>query len=320
MRSNFMGKKRVSFIIVTWNNENEIEKCLDTLKEYTKVPYQVIVVDNLSKDHTCDIISKRYPEVQLIRSKENLGFAKGNNLALGVVTTPYLCFINPDVILTEDITGPALKILDSDKSVGLVTNKLYNADGSHQATTGRFTDYISILVSVGHLTRFLPNSLKMNFCPEHYKLDRGYFYPDWVIGAEMFMRTADAKEIGGFSTDYYMYIEDMDICWKVRHQLNKLVYYNADVSMVHLGGVSEKQNRSYSKQEKLYTNTFLFCQKFYGRKKAVNLFDFWEKLYNIRVFFLYALSMLSKGQDFIKHDKSILKILESILEIEKIKN
>ena len=307
-----MDKELVSFIIVTWNNENEIEKCLDTLKQYTKVPYKVIIVDNLSKDHTCDIISKRYPEVQLIRSKENLGFAKGNNLALCIVSTPYLCFINPDVILTEDITGPALRILDSNKSIGLVTNKLYNADGSDQATVGRFTDYISILVSVGHLNYFLPNGLRKSFCPEHYKITSGHFYPDWVIGAEMFMRTSDAKKIGGFSTDYYMYMEDMDICWKVRHHLNKRVYYNADVSMIHLGGMSEKQNRNYSKQEKLYINTFLFCKKFYGQKKAMNLFDLWGKLYSIRVFFLYALNILGRGQDLMQHDRSILKILRTM--------
>lgn len=307
-----MNKELVSFIIVTWNNENEIEKCLDTLRQYTKVSYQVIVVDNLSEDHTCGIISQRYPDVKLIKSKENLGFAKGNNLALDIVSTPYLCFINPDVILTEDITEPALKVLDSDRSIGLVTNKLYNADGSNQATTGRFTDYISILVSVGHLDFFLPNGLKKIFCPEHYKINRGHFYPDWVIGAEMFMRTTDAKKIGGFSTDYYMYMEDMDICWKVRHQLNKRVYYNADVSMIHLGGVSEKQNRSYSKREKLYINTFLFCKKFYGQQKAMSLFNFWRKLYSIRVFFLYALNILGKGHDLLKHDRNTLEILRSM--------
>ena len=106
------NNKLITFVIVTWNNEKQIEACLDTLAKYTITPHEIIVVDNVSEDKTCDIISRRYPFVRLIKSKENLGFARGNNLALKEVRTPYLCFINPDVILTEDIASPAINILN----------------------------------------------------------------------------------------------------------------------------------------------------------------------------------------------------------------
>lgn len=309
-----MEKNVITFIIVTWNNEKQIEACLDTLTKYTSVPHEVIIVDNVSKDNTCSIISQKYPFVRLVKSKENLGFAKGNNLALNKVETPYLCFINPDVILTEDITQPAIKILDQNKNIGLVTNKLCNADGSDQLTTGRFTDFISILVSVCHLSHIIPNLLKKSLCPEYYKINHGYFFPDWVIGAEMFMRTSDAKTIGGFSTDYYMYMEDMDICWKVRHQLQKQVLYNADVSMIHLGGASEKQNTSYLKQEKLYRNTFLFCKKYYGEEQAYKLYRFFLNLYKMRYNILYPFSFSNKINNLIKHDKKIINILIRVFD------
>lgn len=307
-----MDNELITFIIVTWNNEKQIEKCLDTLVKYTSVPYKIIVVDNVSKDNTCSIISQKYPFIRLIKSEENLGFAKGNNLALNEVETPYLCFINPDVILTEDITQPAIKILNQNKNIGLVTNKLCNVDGSDQLTTGRFTDFISILVSVCHLSRFIPNFFKKSLCPEYYKINHGCFFPDWVIGAEMFMRTTDVKAIGGFSTDYYMYMEDMDICWKVRHQLQKQVLFNADVSMIHLGGASEKQNLSYSKQEMLYKNTFLFCQKFYGKQKAYEILNFIIMLYKVRITLLFPIKQLGQNNRLSRHDEEILCILKKI--------
>ncbi|ALG41883.1 glycosyl transferase family 2 [Megasphaera elsdenii CAG:570] len=307
-----MNEKLVTFIIVTWNNEHQIEACLDTLKKFTTTYYDVIIVDNVSKDHTCDIISEKYPDVQLIKSKENLGFAKGNNLALKKVSTPYLCFLNPDVILTEDITEPALRILEKYRDIGLVTNKLYNADGSKQETTRRFTDLTSVFVSGFHLAHILPNTLRRKLAPEYFKINEGYFFPDWVIGAEMFMRTAEAKQIGGFSTEYYMYTEDMDICKKIQSQLHKKIFYNADVSMIHLGGASEKQNRSYSKQEKIYANTFVFCEKFYGRKKALRIYECIIFIYEFKMTLLYPFSFFSKIRNLISHNKKIVKGLKKI--------
>lgn len=177
-----MDNGLITFIIVTWNNERQIEACLETLTQYTTVPHEIIIVDNVSQDRTCDIIVQKYPFVQLIKCKENLGFAKGNNLALKKVTSPYICFINPDVILTEDITLPAINILSQYKNVGLVTNKLCNSDGSNQLTTGRFTDLVSILISVCHLSLFIPNPLRKTLCPEYYKIEHGVFFPNWVIG------------------------------------------------------------------------------------------------------------------------------------------
>lgn len=307
-----MDNGLITFIIVTWNNEKQIEKCLDTLEQFTTVPHKIIIVDNVSTDETCNIVIKKYPLVQLIKSNENLGFAKGNNIALKKVQTPYVCFINPDVILTEDITLPAINILEQDKNIGLVTNKLCNVDGSDQLTTGRFTDLVSILVNICHLYHFIPNPFRKTLCPEYYKIENGVFSPDWVIGAEMFMRTSDAKIVGGFSTDYYMYMEDMDICWKVWHQLNKKILYNADVSMIHLGGASEKQNQSYSKQEKIIINTFIFCEKYYGKKKADRFHKFIMTLYRIRRLLIYPFKVINKGNSLLEHDKNILNILKSL--------
>ena len=69
----------ITFIIVTWNNEDQIEECIQTVMKYTLVPYHIIIVDNQSSDNTTDIIQSQFPTVELISSQDNLGFAKENN-------------------------------------------------------------------------------------------------------------------------------------------------------------------------------------------------------------------------------------------------
>ena len=82
--------------------------------------------------------------------------------------------------------------------------------------------------------------------------------------------------------------------------------------MIHLGGASEKQNKNYSKQEKLYVNTFLFCKKYYGKKKAYRLYAFITMLYKIRRILIYPLKLINKRNDLLEHEKNIRKILKNI--------
>ena len=81
----------------------------------------------------------------------------------------------------------------------------------------------------------------------------------------MVMRTSEAKQIGGFSEDYFMYTEDMDLCMQVRRILGKTIKYIPEVSIIHLGGASEIQNVSYKKQNKVFENLKQFNRKFYGK-------------------------------------------------------
>ena len=91
-RSNNMKKKiDVSIVVVSWNTEEILYNCLKSIKKYTKgISYEIVVVDNNSLDGTCEMIKKEFKEVILIESNENLGFAKGNNLAINVINGEYI--------------------------------------------------------------------------------------------------------------------------------------------------------------------------------------------------------------------------------------
>lgn len=249
----------ITYIIVTWNNKKEIKECLKTVEEYSPSGYQVFVVNNASTDITTSIIEKNFPKAHLIKSKENLGFAEGNNLALKDVKTDYVCFLNPDVILTEDIATPSIRELEQDSNIGLISCRLNNRDGSWQPSTFGFANSRNLYNEILHVGAFMPQKICRKKYINHYHPTES-FSPDWVIGAEMVMRTADAKKIGGFSTEYYMYTEDMDFCKKIETKLQKKILFLPNVSLIHLGGASEAQNVNYKKQKKLFENDLIFVK------------------------------------------------------------
>ena len=258
---------KITYIIVTWNNEKEIEECLSTIERYSPGYSKIIVVDNQSKDCTTQIINKKYHTVELIESSTNLGFAAANNLALEKVSTPYICYLNPDVIFTEDIITPSIEILKKRNDVGIVSCKLKNRDGSDQRSYFNYTGMWSSLGAILHIGAIMPQGFRKKYFLNEYHAKTD-FEPEWVIGAEMILRTEEAKKIGGFSEEYFMYTEDMDLCKKVNTILGKKIYYLANISLIHLGGASEAQNTSYRKQKKVMENEFMFVKKFYGLEEA----------------------------------------------------
>lgn len=309
-----VNDRAITFIIVSWNNEQEIRDCLSSIIRFTPIPFQIIVVDNLSSDNVRDIIKNEFPQVKMIESSENLGFAKANNLGLQYVDTKYVCFINPDIILTEDIVLPSIKFLENDMSIGLVSCRLTNKDGSWQNSCFSFINSNSIIINILHLGKLLPKCLCRKFAPEYYKIQKGHYMPEWVIGAEMIMRTSEAKAIHGFSEEYFMYTEDMDLCKKIQTFLNKNLLFNADVSLIHLGGTSEAQNVNYIKQKKLFQNILIFCEKFYGLKEADKTLRNMRVCYYIRLMLLKFLYYKGNRNYILEHDKTILFYLNEIYE------
>ncbi|HFI0249435.1 TPA: glycosyltransferase family 2 protein [Streptococcus suis] len=278
-------KRDVTYIIVTWNNEKEIENCLNSIYKFSPMGSKVIIVDNCSTDNTTYQILNKFPDAQLIQNEKNLGFACANNIALELVETQYICYINPDIILTEDIISPSIDALESFPEVGIVASQLRNPDGSHQHSYYNFATPFSMFSEVLHLGKLFPNFMRRRFFLNYYRTNKD-FTPDWVIGAEMVLRTKEAKEIDGFSTDYFMYTEDMDICKKMNNILGKKIFYLVNSSLIHIGGASESQNINYSKQQKLFENMKKFVEKYHDTSTSINTIKSMIVAYQVRLFFL----------------------------------
>ncbi len=285
MKKFFVMKKGITFVIVTWNNRDIIENCLDSIYSFCD-NFKVIIVDNQSSDGIEKLkLEKEYKDLKFYQSKENLGFAKGNNLALEWVDTEYVCFLNPDTVLLEDIVKPSIDVLKNKKDVGIVGCKLLNADRSLQASTFNFLTVSDIVFTNYRIPVLFPNFIKEQKFPSFSKAKKNK-YVDWMIGAELIAATKDIKKIGGFSAEYYMYTEDMDLCKKMKEELGKSCYFISDVSLIHLGGASEAKNNNYNKMKILLRNGLMYAKKFHGTSYQKRVYRAFEKTYRVRLVIL----------------------------------
>lgn len=301
----------ITYIIVTWNNENEIEECLGSVKQFSPCGAKIIIVDNNSIDGTTELIKTKFPEILLIENKENLGFAAANNLALQYVSTSFICYLNPDVILTEDVVTSSVELLRQNREIGLVACKLMNKDGSVQASCFEYANSENLFNEIMHVGAFFSQEICKEKYVNYYR-PKESFFPPWVIGAEIVARTEDIRAIEGFSTEYFMYTEDMDLCKKIETILNKKIFFDNDHSLIHLGGASEAQNVSYNKQKKLFENDIYFVNKFYGEREAKRTISAMRCAYQIRYILLSCLYFKADRKKQIEKTKQAIEVLKEI--------
>ncbi len=259
------NKTKISHIIVTWNNADIIEECIDTLFAYSPYDNEVIVADNDSGDGTCDVIRSRYgSRVKLIESKENLGFSKANNLALEHATGEYVFFVNPDVIFVEDILTPMLRVLEEDPQVGIVSPRLIYPDGSYQVSTCNYPSAAKVFWDDMHFFRLLPREKAKEKAQAQYRGEENRFV-DWSYGAAHLCRYEELIRVGRYPQEYFMYGEDAALCMAFFHQLGLKNYYLGQAKLIHLGGYSEKQVVNSRKSIYVTKATMYFVNKYYGR-------------------------------------------------------
>ncbi len=256
---------KISHLIVTWNNEEIIANCIDTLLQYTPFDNEVIVVDNDSADNTCDLIRSRYGDkVKLIEAGENLGFSKANNVALAHATGDYIFFVNPDVVFVEDILTPMVKILETQSQVGIVSPRLIYPDGRYQISTCNFPNCSKVFWDDLQMYRLLPKKKWARFAQAQYHGTENRFV-DWTYGAAHLCRHEEVKAIGGYPNTSFMYGEDTEICKLFDYALKKKTYYLGDYKLIHLGGYSEGQVVNSKKVVYVTTACMCFVSKYHGK-------------------------------------------------------
>ena len=227
----------ISIIIVTYNNEETIKKCLDTVLGDNRY-LEVIVIDNLSNDLTVELVKGYGSKVKLIKNNGNLGFAKANNMAVNVAKGDYLIFLNPDTEIIEKNTFERLiKVLEENQQYGLIGPKLMLKNGYVQKSVrrlptvwGAMNEYIFGVK--GAFDFYIPDCKKL--CEV-----------ESVVGACIVMKRKVFNEIGGFNEKYFLYFEDLELCNSVRKQGLK-VGYAANIKIEHILGQSGK-NKNVTK-------------------------------------------------------------------------
>ena len=231
----------VSIVIITWNSEEFIEKCLKSLFD-TKgsIDLEVIVVDNASQDTTTKIIERFKPEVRLISNQTNSGYAEGNNQGIEISQGDYILLLNPDVELKENCLKLMLDFLENHKDIDGLAPQLLNPDGSIQPSCREFPDFSILLWEFSGLSFIFPKNRIFG------RWRMGYFdfqssrEVDQPMGSCLLLRRKVIQKIGAFDEQFPIFFNDVDLCYRIKNSGGKL-YFLPEAKALHYKGGSTRQ-------------------------------------------------------------------------------
>ncbi|HVU11535.1 MAG TPA: glycosyltransferase family 2 protein [Phototrophicaceae bacterium] len=230
----------LSIILVSWNVADLLATCLDTVfAGLGDLSAEVIVVDSASTDNTSALLRERFPQVILLTQSENIGFTRGNNLALEQSQGRYLLLLNPDTEIIADALPRMIAYLDAHPEVGIVGPYTRNSDGSYQSTRRRFPTLTTAFFESTWLQGIAPKSLLDRFYVNDAPPDQT-LEVDWVQGSALMTRREVYEQIGGLDEGYVMYSEELDWCKRAKLAGWRVIYL-ADAQIVHHGGKSSEQ-------------------------------------------------------------------------------
>jgi GT2 family glycosyltransferase len=219
-------------VIVSYRCEEMLRQCLQALREYPPADgLRVTVVDNASGDGTADVARRESPEVRLIALDENVGFSAANNLVLRETTAEYVLVLNPDTRICEGTLETLLRRMEADRRIGIAGCRLVQEDGSFDHAARR--SFPTPTSALGHFLRVGRSDRAPAALAAYRAPDVGEGPVDAVNGAFMLMRRTMLDEIGLFDEGYWMYMEDLDLCYRAARG-GWITWYEPSVEAVHI--------------------------------------------------------------------------------------
>ena len=232
-----MKKPKLSIVILAWNNCQDLSNCIDSIAKTYKEYYQLIIIDNASTDSTLEYISELESKLDrnkvlltIIRNKSNLGYAAGNNVALGSIKGVYTLWLNQDIVVKEHGIQNLVNFLDKESGYAMVAPQLQYPDGKVQKSCRQ-------LPTLGHILNSILN-LKWDDRFDYTKSQEC----EQPMASAIMVRTKIMKELGGFDShpDYWLFFNDVDLSKNLQSRGYK-TYYLEEAKMYHNHGASTKK-------------------------------------------------------------------------------
>ncbi len=231
-----MTEPEVSAVVVSYNSAAYLPDCLHSLR--SEGVADRVVVDNASSDGSAQVVRASDPAATVVETGANLGFGSAANRGVAATLSPYVLILNPDTVVEPGTVKALSQALDSDPGLAVVGPRIENLDGSLYPSVRRFPN---LAVAFGHA--FLGLVWPANPYSRRYRmLDWGHEHPaadvDWVGGACFLVRRAAFDVVGGFDEAFFMYVEDVDLCWRLGRAGWRIGYEPAGRVVHALGGSS----------------------------------------------------------------------------------
>lgn len=290
-----MKNPKLSIVILSYNVRELLMGCLNSIKDADiSIPFEVIVIDNASKDESGNMVIKEFPEYRLIQNSKNLGFAAGNNIAKDIVRGEYVLFLNPDTKVFPEVIEKTLLYLNNNPEVGALSCKLVLDNGKLDLDVRR--SFITPWIGFSHLIlradKIFPRSKLFGKYWYGYINENTTHEVDVIQGAFMLVRKKILDSINWFDEDYFLDGEDVDLCFRIKEKGWKIIYF-PKVKIIHYKGASKgkkAESRVGVKNKLRYRMSGVNSMELFYRKRL------WSKYPLILNYFVIAGIKLIKIQ------------------------
>ena len=246
--------KKISIVIVSYNVRYYIVQCIESVRRaIAGLDAEIIVVDNHSKDDTVAFLRENFPDVRLMASQSNLGFSRGNNMAIREAQGEYILLLNPDTVVGERVLQEAVSFMDAHPEAGGAGVQMLNVDGTCALESRRAlpTPWVSFMKMMGNTERYYMSHLSWD-SPQQIEI---------ISGAFCLLRRKALDQTGLLDETFFMYGEDIDMSYR----LLKGGWQNwyLPLQILHYKGESTEKT-SFRYVHVFYQAMLIFFRKHYG--------------------------------------------------------
>lgn len=261
----------LSIIVVNWNVKELLRNCLHSLLEQTTpgLVTEIIVVDSASIDGSAEMVRCEFPQVRLIASDENLGYARGNNTGVAAARGGYLFLLNPDTVVKPDALSRMVTYMESHPLVGALGPQLVWPDGSVQSSRRRFPTPGTLFWESTLLGQWFPQN---RYARRYHLADRPANESqkvDWVVGAALLIRRKTWLQVGPIEEEFFMYFEEADWCRRSA-AAGWETHYLPSAQVIHYEGKSSEQVLA-ARTLRFQRSKLRYTRKYFGAGWAATL-------------------------------------------------
>jgi GT2 family glycosyltransferase len=281
MAFSLVPKLDLSIIIVSYNVRDLLKRCLNSIFDFQKeLSFEVTVIDNHSEDESTQMLKRDFPGINLIENHQNLGFSAACNQGMRQSRGRYFFLLNPDTELTSAGINGMIRFMDSHLEVGICGPRMVDSDGDIQFSARSFPSYLTAISSrQSLLNRLFPDNPWS--CKYLLKdLNRNQVEEvDWVSGSALLTRREVVEKIGFLDERFFMYVEDVDFCYRAK-QAGFSIRYFPQCLVIHHHGKSTRRRKSRMLTEH-HRSMYLFYKKHHHPTfllAAMVFFGIWIRL------------------------------------------
>lgn len=250
----------ITISIVSFNTKDLLRKCLkNILSQGNNLKTNVWIVDNASEDGSALMVENEFPDLNLIKNSENVGFGKAHNQVLKKSTAEFNLILNPDTEIPKDAISKMALFMEKFSDCGIASCKIAGFDGKLQSNGGDFPTGLALIT-------WLFNLELLGNLPNFHRKDQAYYQKpretDWVGGTFMVIKKDVFGKIGYFNEDFFMYFEDTELCYRAKKAGFKIMI-NPEVYVKHISGASSKDPR-FNQWKGEFQGLIYFYNKYFG--------------------------------------------------------